>query len=60
MVQELGGENNARSEKLEAFDKAKIQRTTKQMKDTITEMKKALEGINSRLNDTEEEQIDLV
>ena len=29
------------------------------MKDTITEMKNTLEGINSRLNDTEEQMSEL-
>ena len=47
---------DAQSEKLEVFNKEfkNIKNNQREMKDTITEMKNTLEGISSRLNDTEE------
>ena len=45
-----------RVEKLEVFNKEleNIKNNQKQMKNIITEIKDTLEGINCRLNDTEE------
>ena len=55
MFKELRRRLNEQSKKLEVFNKSyKIQRRTKKKKLRITEMKNTLEGINSRLDDTEE------
>ena len=45
---------DAQSKKLVVFNKELENIKNKQIKNIITEMKNALEGINSRLNDTEE------
>ena len=48
--------NGCTSEKLEVFNKEleNIKNNQTEMKNTITEMKNTLEGINSKLNATEE------
>ena len=56
MMKVLERKMDAQSEKLEVFNKEfkNIKNNQREMKDTITEMKNTLEGISSRLNDTEE------
>ena len=56
VIKELGNRMDAQSEKSEVFNKEleNLKNTQTEMKNTITEMKNMLEGINSRLNDTEE------
>ena len=57
MTQDLGKRTDAQTEKIqEIFNKELEDLKNKQteMNNTITEMKNALEGINSRLNEAEE------
>ena len=56
MIRELTRRMDAQSEKLEVFNKEleNIKNNQTDREDTITEMKNTLEGINCRLNDTEE------
>ena len=54
MIKELGRRMDAQSKKL-VFNKEleNTKNNQREMKNTITEMKNILEGINSRLNDSE-------
>ena len=45
---------DAQGEKLEVFNRVRKYNEQPEMKNVITEMKNTLEGINNRLNDTEE------
>ena len=56
MIKELGRRMDGQNEKLEASEKEleNIKNNQTDREDTITEMKNTLEGINCRLNDTEE------
>ena len=45
---------DAQSKKLEVFNRENIKNNQTEMKNKITEMKNIVEGIDNRLNDTEE------
>ena len=53
MIKELRRRMDAQSEELEVFKK-ELENIKMKMKNTITEKKNTPEGVNSRLNDTEE------
>ena len=57
MIKEFRRRMNAQSKKLGVFNRVRNYKEQPEMKNTITEMKNALGGINSRLNDTDEQQI---
>ena len=61
MMKELGKRMDAQSKKSEVFNKElkNIKNNQTEMQNMINEMKNTLEGINIRLNDTEEQISDL-